>query len=128
MASVLVDTSVWVDYLRQGQTPASQELDFLLEENRVLLCGVVELELLQGVRPPERSTLTQLLEALSYVETEREDFQAAGELSQALRSRGIQVPSTDALIAAICLRRDFPLLTADRHFEHFHPLKRHKVS
>lgn len=125
MASVLVDTSVWVDYLRHGRSPSSQELDLLLEEDRAVLCGVVELELLQGVRPHDKPALAELLSALPFIETEREDFQAAGEILGHLRTRGIQIPATDGLIAATCLRQKMVLLTGDRHFDHIQNLQKH---
>jgi predicted nucleic acid-binding protein len=126
MASILVDTSVWVDYLRQGQSQASQELDLLLEESRAVLCGVVELELFQGVRAHNKASLEELLSALPYAETIREDFQEAGEILGGLRSKGIQIPATDGLIAAVCVRQNLSILTADRHFDHIPHLKKHK--
>jgi predicted nucleic acid-binding protein len=126
MASVFVDTSVWVDYLRQGQSPASQELDLLLEEGRAVLCGMVELELLQGARPHDKTSLEELLSALPYVEISREDFQDAGEILGGLRAKGIQIPATDGLIAAVCIRQNLPLLTGDKHFDHIQSLKKHK--
>ncbi len=125
MASVLVDTSVWVDYLRQGRSPSSLELDLLLEEGRAVLCGVVELELLQGVHPHDKPALAELLSALPYVETEREDFRTAGEILGHLRARGIQIPATDGLIAAACLRQKLALLTGDRHFDQIQHLPKH---
>ncbi len=126
MANVLVDTSVWVDFFRGSEGPAVGSLDHLLEEKRVVLCGTVELELLQGAKPGERPMLQDLLAALPYVETERADFQTAGELLSGLRAKGFQVPATDGLIAALCLRHRFTILTLDKHFDHFHNLKKIK--
>lgn len=128
MASVLVDTSVWVDYLRQGQSLASMELDLLLEEGRAVLCGMVELELLQGVRPHDKNSLEELLSALPYAETGREDFQEAGDILGSLRAKGIQIPATDGLIAAVCIRQNLTILTGDKHFDHVPNLKKHKPS
>jgi len=126
MANVLVDTSVWVDFFRKGESSAAGSLDRLLEEKQVVLCGTVELELLQGAKPGERPMLQDLLAALAYVETERADFQTAGELLNGLRAKGFQVPATDGLIAALCLRHRFTILTLDKHFDHFHNLKKSK--
>jgi predicted nucleic acid-binding protein len=127
MANVLVDTSVWVDYFRGNASPAAALLDLLLEEKRVVLCGTVELELLQGAKAGERAVLEDLLTALSYVETERVDFQTAGELLNAMRSKGFQIPASDGLIAALCARHHFSLLTLDKHFDQFHLVKKIKV-
>jgi len=116
-----------VDFFRKGESPASQELDHLLEEQRAVLCGVVELELLQGVRPYDKAGLTELLSGLPFVETERDDFQEAGELLGSLRSKGLQIPATDGLIAAVCLRQNLSLLTLDKHFNHINHLKKVKI-
>jgi predicted nucleic acid-binding protein len=127
MANVLVDTSAWVDFFRGTNSPAAASLDRLLEERQVVLCGTVELELLQGAKPGEKAMLEDLLTALPYVETEREDFQKAGELLNGLRVKGFQIPASDGLIAALCSRHELSLLTLDKHFNHFHHIKKIKV-
>lgn len=127
MPNVLVDTSVWIDFFRHGESAASLQLDNLLEERQVVLCGIVELELLQGARAADKSTLTELLSGLPYLEASREDFQKAGELLGTLRSKGFQIPATDGLIAALCLRHNLSILTLDRHFNHFHGLKKTRI-
>jgi predicted nucleic acid-binding protein len=126
MANVLVDTSVWVDYFRGVASPAADSLDSLLGEKQVVLCGTVELELLQGAKPGEKAMLQELLSALPYVETERVDFQAAGEWLNGLRANGFQIPATDGLIASLCSRHHLLLLTLDKHFDHFHHIKKIK--
>ncbi len=127
MANVLVDTSVWVDYFRGTPSPAAAKLDGLLEERRVFLCGTVELELLQGAKAGEKDMLEDLLSALPYLDSERVDFQTAGFLLNGLRSKGLMVPASDGLIAALCLRHQCPILTLDKHFDHFHQVKKLKA-
>jgi predicted nucleic acid-binding protein len=117
MHEVMVDTSAWIEFFRSGDGPTSDVIAGLLSEGKAALCGVVEMELLQGVRPKERATLAELLEALLYVDVEREDFIAAGELLGSLRLAGKLIPATDALIGACCIRRGMALLTLDRHFD-----------
>ena len=58
---VLVDTSVFIDYLR-GST--DDTLSVLILNNQVLLSPVVRLELLSGVRKKELSQLERLLNVL----------------------------------------------------------------
>jgi predicted nucleic acid-binding protein len=118
MADVLVDTSAWIDYLRAGSGEVSDVVDMLLAEDRAVLCGVVEMELLQGVRPHERRELVDLLQALPYVETERVDFVAAGQRMAELRGKGITIPNSDCLIGILCVRHNLTLLTLDSHFDH----------
>jgi predicted nucleic acid-binding protein len=124
MGDVLADTSVWIEYFRRGKGKASDLLDELLEQDRVVLCGVVEMELLRGVRSTERKELESLLRSLHFVETLREDFIAAGNMLNRLRAKGVTVPATDALISAVCCRKDLLMLSLDEHFARFPGLRR----
>lgn len=115
---VMADTSVWIAYFRGKHCPESDHLDSLLQQDRVTLCGVVEMELLRGVRVAERKRLSDLLAAVRFVETARADYIAAGEALGRLREEGVTVPATDALIAAVCRRNGLGLLTLDSHFQY----------
>lgn len=117
-SDVVVDTSAWIEYFRSGEGRASEALDVLLDEERALLCGVVEAEILRGLRPEEQGRISDLFRALPYLEAERRDWVKAGERLGELRQRGINIPLTDALIGALCLRHDAALLTLDRHLDH----------
>jgi len=95
-----------------------------LEEDRALLCGVVEAEILQGLRSAERDKVADLLTALKYLDAERQDFLRAGKRLGELRRSGITIPLTDALIGALCSRHGVALLTLDRHFDHMPEVER----
>jgi len=114
---VLVDTSAWIEALRGKEIRLKETVDRLLDEERVVFCGIIELELRQGFRPEESDRCLPLLDVLPYIEVERQDWRAGGELLAGLRSRGKTIPATDALIAALCLRHDLMLLTLDKHFQ-----------
>ena len=126
---VLADTNVWIAYFRgervkAQEQPAAEALDRLIGEDRVVLCGVVEMELYQGLRENERERLEAQFSALEFFDTSREDFRRAGHLLGDLRRQGVTIPSPDALIAALCLRHDLMLLENDNHFGHIGDLKR----
>lgn len=128
-ANVLADTNVWIAYFRgeratAQERPVAEVLDQLIVADRVVLCGVVEMELYQGVRENERDLLEAQFVALTFVDTEREDFRRAGEVLRTLRRQGITIPSSDALIATLCLRHDLILLENDSHFAHIEGLAR----
>lgn len=122
--TVLIDSSAWIEYLRLGWGSVSEAVDGLLQEDRVLLCGMVELEIFQGLRPRERERVSGLFPALPYLETERRDYVAAGKRLGELRQRGVTIPGADSLIGELCLRHDVPLLTLDKHFDHLPDVKR----
>lgn len=120
----MVDSSVWIEYFRRGEGEIFDAVDGLLDEDRALLCGMVELEIVQGLRPREREVVTGLFGALPYLETERQDYVAAGERLGELRGRGITIPGSDCLIGVLCARHDLSLLTLDSHFEHLSDVER----
>ena len=128
MADALVDTSVWIEAFRGRDQRLRETVDKLLDQERVVLCGLVELELLQGFRADERALFASLFEALPYAEVDRQDWRAAGFLQAGLRSRGITIPATDALIAALCLRHDLSILTLDKHFDQIPQLRQFKFT
>ena len=128
MTDVMVDSSAWIDYFRRGQSAVADAVDHLLDEERIVLCGMVELELLQGVRPRQRRTLSDVLQALRYVDTERRDFIAAGDRLAELRHRGVTIPASDGLIGMLCVRHKLQLLTTDSHFDHLPEVRRLAVA
>lgn len=116
---VLVDTSAWVDAFRGSSHSVMKTVDRLLGGGEAVLCGVVEMELRQGMRTAERGKVLPLLEAVPYVEVQRDDWRLAGEEWASLRASGVTIPPSDCLVAAIAMRRELQLLTTDSHFEHF---------
>ncbi|MDP8256650.1 MAG: PIN domain-containing protein [Candidatus Alcyoniella australis] len=127
MSEVLIDTSAWIAALRGSERRIQRAVDGLLESDRALFCGVVEMELLHGLRPRERKTLLPLFEALPYVQLDREDWRSVGKLRGELRAKGKIIPATDALIAALCLRLGVQLLSLDKHFDRLPQLRRYKT-
>jgi len=119
MTDTVVDTSVWVSFLRWGADPASGELDRLIQHHRAILVGPVLAELLQGVRGPKpEALLRKLFAVLPYLPDDRSDWEKAGSLLFDLRRRGITLPLPDVLIAAVARRHGLPVLTLDPHFAH----------
>lgn len=120
----MVDSSAWIEYFRYGEGPVSDAVDGLLEGDRALLCGVVEAEIIQGLRRGEREEVADLFDALGYLDTGRQDFSRAGERLGELRKSGVTIPLTDAIIGVLCSRHDVALLTLDRHFYHMPEVER----
>lgn len=91
----------------------------LVKTDEARICGVVAVELLQGVKGDrELSEMNWLLEDIQRLETMENDWDEAGRHLMGLRRRGITIPITDALIAVVARRNGVPVLTADEHFRH----------
>ncbi|NTW57942.1 MAG: PIN domain nuclease [Nitrospirae bacterium] len=115
---VLVDTSIWIDFLQHTVSSSADRLAGLIRENnRAVLCGIVIQEVLQGIRERGSHAATKgLLIKFPYLDRNREVYIAAASLYRHLRGKGITIPSTDAAIAALALHHRIPLFTRDEHF------------
>jgi predicted nucleic acid-binding protein len=116
---VLVDTSVWIDFFQSPAAPVAMELEKLIKDhNRVVLCGVVLQEVLQGIRSNKSYQLVRdRLLKFPYAPDHRETWLLASELYRHLRLKGITLPPVDVTIAAIAIRNDLVLFSRDNHFE-----------
>lgn len=115
---ILVDTSVWIDWLRQGTRPATRALDRLIDEDDIVLVPVVVQELLQGARgAAQLAELRTHFEALPMLGFSLRTYADAGALYARCRWAGITPRSPhDCLIAQTAIEHDVPLLHDDRDF------------
>lgn len=120
---VLVDTSVWSQALRRGESesdPRERELRELLREGRVVLMGPIRQELLSGIRVESQyKQLRGKLRAFGDVGLEREDYEEAARCFNRCRSAGVQGGSVDFLICAVAMRRKLAVFTADGDFKYY---------
>ena len=119
---VIVDTTVWIDYLRGIVSKETAWFESELKRRRFGLTDLILCEILQGV--PDENTARRVLRELSLFEiynTGGEDMAvAAARNFRLLRQRGRTVRKTiDGLIATFCLRQGFSLLHGDRDYNHF---------
>jgi predicted nucleic acid-binding protein len=117
---MLVDTSVWIDFLGGRDTEPVALLDRAIREREALaLCGVVLTEVLQGIREDAQHRTTKgQLALLTLLPMDVRVFLLAADIYRALRKRGITIRRTnDCLIAAVALTFDVPLLHADVDFD-----------
>ena len=118
---VLVDTSVWVDYLRGRATPQVRALKALLSGEEIVgTAPIILQEILQGADSAERFETWRkyFAELLCYVPRDPvQSHVAAARLYQDCRKAG-KTPrsSNDCLVAQIALENDLTLLHNDRDF------------
>ncbi|MEO5343975.1 MAG: PIN domain-containing protein [Gammaproteobacteria bacterium SHHR-1] len=116
---MLVDTSVWVAWLRGTENPATVRLDRLLNEEAAWLAPVILQELLQGARnAAELNTLRREFACQPMLRATTGSYLLAGELYARCRWQGLTIRSPhDCLIAALAVENDIPLLTLDLDFK-----------
>lgn len=122
---VIVDTTVWIDYLQGIRNSESDWLEAELDRQRLGLTDVILCEVLQGVRDEATATAVerQLLK-LEVFQTGGVDLaRESAKNYRTLRARGHTVRKTiDCLIATYCLREQHSLLHRDRDFDAFERL------
>jgi len=122
---VIVDTTVWVDYLKGVSTPEVEWLDRETSRQRLGLLDLMAGEVLQGLSTDEEAV--RVLRHLRRFEIFRtggiELAVAAARNYRHLRSRGRTVRKTiDCLIATFCIEQNHALLHNDRDFDAFEEL------
>lgn len=115
---VLVDTSVWIDVLRDATGARAQTLRAALDGEEAVLSRFTELELLQGCAD-DRSwlSLREYLDGQTYVEMSSTSWAEAARIHFDLRRRGRTVHSPiDCCIAQLAIEHEVLLLHRDRDF------------
>lgn len=116
---VLVDTSVWIDLLRDPGSAKAAVLRKVLGGEEAALTRFTELELLQGCAD-ERSWLLmrEYLDSQDYLEMSQASWAAAARMYFDLRRLGRTVRSSvDCCIAQIAIDHEVLLLHRDADFE-----------
>lgn len=128
-SAVLPDTCAWIDYFRpKSPSDFGQVVERLLIESEVFICGPILYELTQGIRSDkERSKILDSIRALNYVEMTERLWLKAGDLSSALRKKGLTLPFSDILISAIAIQNNLSILTEDKHFNLIQGVELYKV-
>ncbi len=120
---IMVDSSVWVDYLGGRPTPQTLRLrDEVIITERVIIGDLIICEILQGVRHDrEFERVRRELFTLEVVSICDPDIAVrAARNYRWLRQHGITIRRTiDCLIATCCIERGYVLLHNDRDFDAF---------
>jgi predicted nucleic acid-binding protein len=115
--SVLVDSSVWVDYLKLGESGPGATVATLLRRREVITCGPIVAELLAGTPPAARAELSMLMNGLPWADLHRDAWRRVGEVVGDLLRLGFRVPLTDAAIAIAAVESGARLWSRDAHFD-----------
>jgi len=116
----LVDTTVWVDFIRGRRTDEVVKLEELIDSGAVLVGDLVLCEFLRGFgSDAEAQRVEQALNKFPIVPLcdARLAVEAAANY-RILRARGITLSKTvDLIIGTYCIHHSLPLLHNDRDFD-----------
>ena len=114
---ILVDTSAWVEFLRDTGSAVCDEVDRLLAGD-IATCDPIRMEVLAGAR--DESHLRQLrglLARATVLPTDPGAYESAAAMYRTCRRSGETVRRLiDCLIGAVAVEHEVPLLHADSDF------------
>jgi predicted nucleic acid-binding protein len=115
---ILIDTSAWIEFLRDTGSAVCLRVDDLLDAD-IATCDPVRMEVLAGARDERHlDDLRRLLAGCTLLATEPVDYENAAMLYRTCRRSGETVRRLiDCLIAAIAIRTGVPVLHADADFD-----------
>jgi hypothetical protein len=112
--SVLVDTSVWIEYFRTGNN--LEKLDFLIDENLVLVNDLILSELVPFLRIRKQRKIIELLSNVNKLNLIIGWDQISEFQYQCLKSglNGVGIP--DLIIAQNAKQNHSQIYSLDNHF------------
>jgi hypothetical protein len=117
---IVADTSVWIDFVHNRETPEAFTLAAALTNNSVLMGDLILMEVLQGFRRDEDWLRVKLaLDPLPFAPMAGRDIALmAASNYRSLRAKGVTPRKTiDVLIATFCIENGHHLLHNDRDFD-----------
>ena len=114
---ILVDSSVWIDFLSSRTGHAGAELRRMIQDNEPLaVTGVVIAEVLQGLIR-NAYTIEQFLAQFEILEPKGlKTYSTAAAMYRTARGKGISLTTIDTLIAAIAIENGASVFTMDQDF------------
>ena len=114
---ILVDTSAWIEFLRDTGSEVCVAVDRLLDSD-LAICDAVSMEVLAGARSERHLTqLRGLMARTTMLPTTPADYDAAASMYRSCRARGETVRKLiDCLIGAVAVRAGAEVLHADVDF------------
>jgi predicted nucleic acid-binding protein len=114
---ILVDTSAWIEFLRDTGSPVCEAVDRLLDQD-LAVTDAIRMELLAGARDEQHlRDLRGLIARTTVLATTPGDHDQTAALYRACRQRGETVRKLiDCLIGAVAIREDVEVLHLDSDF------------
>jgi predicted nucleic acid-binding protein len=119
LTEYVVDTSAWIEYIRDTGSGPCEFVDQLIREARdVCLTEPVIMELLAGAGPKTIDRIETLVSAFPILPVDATlDYHQAAKVYRTVRSSGCTPRSLiDCLIAAVAARREATIVHGDRDF------------
>ena len=119
----LVDTSSWVEYLRDRESAVGDSIEALVLSGEAAWCDITLVELWHGVRgAKEKRELADMENEIERIPVDAAVWRLASKLALRSREKGINVPFSDIITAACATAHGLELEHCDKHFNDLLPL------
>ncbi len=119
--SILIDTSVWIDFFNGDESESVKVFtDYLERDLPIFICPVIIQEILQGIRnDAEYNQVKDYLFALNVLNDDAIEVAiGAANIYRNLRKKGVTIrKSNDCLIAYYAIKYSLRILHKDRDFD-----------
>jgi hypothetical protein len=113
--SVLVDTSVWIEYFRNRE--GLEWFDFIIDENLIVINDLIRAELIPFLRIKKQEKIIELLDNI-YKLPLNIDWDEIIDLQVKCLKRGINgISIPDLIIAQNAKQHNCEIYSADKHFK-----------
>ncbi len=120
---VLVDTSVWIDFLRGKGGASVETLKLALEEGEASLCEIIFAEICFGAQAKKQLAEYEAhFSQIPFLNLPEGWHYQVGRMGHSLRMAGYKPFIADLIIGFLAVRYRVPLLTTDKDFLTFEKL------
>jgi len=113
--SVLVDTSIWIEYFRSGNS--SEKLDFLIDENLIVINDLILAELVPSLRVRNQQKLVKLLNNINKLWLSIHWGQIIEFQFKCLKNGLNRISIPDLIIAQNAKQNQCEIYSLDNHFK-----------
>jgi predicted nucleic acid-binding protein len=113
--SVLVDTSIWIEYFRSGNN--SEKLDFLIDENLIVINDLILAELVPFLKVRNQQTIIKLLNNINKIELSISWDQIIEFQFKCLKNGLNRIGIPDLIIVQNAKQNKCEIYSLDNHFK-----------
>lgn len=111
---ILLDTNIVIDMINNEADPHWN----LLEQDSVVLCGIVITELYRGIKTAKEEKAVELfVNSVDSLPLQNEDWKQIGLFIAKLRESDLIVPVQNAIISYLAIKYNCSVCTKDKHFK-----------
>jgi predicted nucleic acid-binding protein len=114
---ILVDSSVWINWLKARQSPA-ERLEPWIRAGIIISCGPIRAEVIRGIRDARvKARIEELFFLIPEINLDRSLWQEVSEEIWTLDRAGRVLPLIDVVIAIAARRHNATVISTDPHFQ-----------